>query len=323
MLARFPHPKRHSGQTARGGFTLIEILAVILIISILMAFLLPAINRVRVTARVTQVRTEISAIESAMTTFKTQFGGVEPPSSIFICETASDWFLPGNSNSRAFIRQLWPQFDFTYSTFPSNQVDINGDSSYGGVALSPPECLVFFLGGMPTVTVSGGKKLFALSGFSKNPLFPFSPPTTGTNRDPAIFPFDTSRLIDLNSNGFPEYMDPLPAQTKPYVYYSSYDGQGYKKAEFGGGGLIEPYRQATSASSPVWNAKSCQIISPGSDREYGFGGAFVSGGSDHLPVDNSQYPNTITGATVPPTAKQRAYEEDNITNFHSAMLGGS
>jgi len=86
MRTLSPRLKQPSGHTARGGFTLIEILAVILIISILMAFLLPAINSVRTKARVSQVRNEIAALESAIAAFKTQYG-TEPPSSLVVYET--------------------------------------------------------------------------------------------------------------------------------------------------------------------------------------------------------------------------------------------
>lgn len=70
----------------RGGFTLVELLTAIAIIIILVAVLIPAVNSVRKTARVTATKATFSAIETALETFRadSQIGGQYPPS-------ASDW----------------------------------------------------------------------------------------------------------------------------------------------------------------------------------------------------------------------------------------
>jgi general secretion pathway protein G len=296
---------------------MIEILAVIVVIAILIALLLPAINGAQRTARITQVRTEISVLESAVATFKTSYG-IQPPSGIVLYETAAGWTT--DPTSRAAIRQMWPQFDFTYGT--AGQIDLNGDSSFTSVQLTPAESLIFFLGGMPTKSVVNGKNVFTLTGFSKSPLYPFAPATTGVKRDPSIYEFDVSRLTDGNSNGFPEYFDPLPGQTTPYAYYSGYEGDGYRPGEFGNQGLSEPYRQATLNTAPPWKMKSFQLVSPGFDHQFGFGGAFVADGvaANRLPFDATQYPNTFTTST--PTTATRNFESDNITNFFGNTLGG-
>ncbi|MDB5342515.1 MAG: hypothetical protein JWP89_892 [Schlesneria sp.] len=314
MLA--PSPRRPINRP-RAGFTMIEILAVIVVIAILIALLLPAINGAQRTARITQVRTEISVLESAVATFKTTYG-IQPPSRIVLYETAAGWNT--DPTSRAAIRQMWPQFDFTYGS--AGQIDLNGDSAFNSVTLSPAESLIFFLGGMPTKSVVNGKDVFTLTGFSKSPLYPFAAATTGVKRDPSIYEFDVSRLKDLNTNGFPEYLDPLPGQTTPYAYYSGYEGDGYRPIEFGAPGLSEPYRQATASTSSPWKMKSFQLLSPGFDHQFGFGGAFVADGvaANRLPFDASQYPNTFTTST--PTTATRNLESDNITNFFGSTLGG-
>ena len=116
MMAKRPSNKSHH----RTAFTLIELLVVISILSILMSLLLPAINGVRRRARVAQVKTEINTLESAIASFKAEFG-IEPPGSIRLFSTSAGWNTTGSTTadetirvkSRAYIRQLWPQFDFT------------------------------------------------------------------------------------------------------------------------------------------------------------------------------------------------------------------
>ncbi len=70
------------------------------------------------------------------------------------------------------------------------------------------------------------------TGFAKNPAYPFSPPTVSSNREGPFFEFtDTSRIKDIDGNGINEWYDPLPGQSKPYLYFSSYDGRGYNTFE--------------------------------------------------------------------------------------------
>ena len=340
MRTLSPRLKQPSGNTARGGFTLIEILAVILIISILMAFLLPAINSVRVRARVTSVRTEIASLESAIAAFKTQYG-TEPPSSLVVYETPTaggGWASSSPSavavDSRSKIRQIWPQFDFSVVR------DFNGNGSTTDVVtLTQGECLVFFLGGILkrpedannnglldggedqngdgklsiNVTGGSGTQRSFCSGFSKNPFNPFA---SGGNRDTAIFDFDTSRFVDVDGDNFPEFVDPLPGQTAPYVYASSYGGAGYRYNsssplfEFAASSTAPmyfptmPYLQGSGAGALPWKTKGFQIVSPGYDKKYG---TFGSYSTDTASSD-------LSGS--------REIEADNITNFAPGTLGG-
>ena len=303
----------------RNAFTLIEILVVITIIGILTAFLLPALSGVRRTARIAQVRTEITSLEGAIENFKLKFG-IQPPSQIVLKETAAGWKTTDAATVRSMglIRQIWPQFDFTYAAFPMNRVDINGDGSYDSgtfnpLVLSQGECLVFFIGGMPSGTLATG---FSVTGFSQNPTAPFA----SGGRRVSLYEF-TPRFSDVpdssgNRNGMPEYLDPLPGQTYPYLYFSSYDGASYRSSELAAPGLEFVYLQGASATSQAWKPKTFQIVSPGFDRAYGKGGPFLPKGA------TGPLPGWTTAAAVVVTAAERDAEHDNITNFYSGTLGG-
>lgn len=319
----------------RRGFTLVEVMIVVVIITILAGLLIPAISSVRRKVVEGQVRTEISALEKAITEFRTTYN-IDPPSSIELSEVGGIGGSGWNTRSAALIRQMWPQFNFGIARdFNGNgttgEMDPDGDGS-PGLTLTGSQCLVFFLGGMRDTGSTG-----ALVGFSKNPANPFA---LGGNREGPFFEFAIGRLYvseDLNRNGVldsgedvnsnsvldtaiqyqdvfgsglaPVFVDTLPNQTAPYLYGSSYKGQGYSTTELvvaaGGsppvipGFLMDFYRQG-APTGPYFHANGFQIISPGLDNTYGKGGAFDPEGKK---------------------VKLDEEEADNITNFHSGRLG--
>jgi len=322
-------PRKQITGDRRGGFTLIEIMVVIVIIAILISLLLPAIGGARRRARVAQVRSEIGTMESAIASFRAEFG-IEPPGSIRLYRNATGWNTPATGRdeairvfSRSYIRQIWPQFDFNTTAggaFWAADADLNG-----------AECLVFFLGG---VTDASGK---VLNGFSKNPSQPFS--QTGSNRQKPFFDFDSARLVDKDGDQFPEFVDQIPTQSSPYLYFDSNDGRGYSTASiasdwcntdcyrdgfigassFGsstwanGNWMKHPYftsfSPASISDSIPFMPKKYQIISAGfggvgaptPDKAYGRGGLFN--------------PKNIVDLTLTP-------DGDNITNFHPGTLSG-
>lgn len=317
----------------RGAFTLIELMIVIVVIGILMALVLPAVVGSFRTARIAQVLTEIRGMEGAIAQFKSVYG-IEPPSRIRLYETQAGWLTAATgttvdqvtgltlsnegerTRSISFINRIWPNYDFSIVH------DFNNDSATSGyVTLYGAECLVFFLGGVPVGPVGGP---YALTGFSKNPANPFAPSSGSESREGPFFDFKSSQLRKSNNatpGGPLVYFDPLPSQTVPYVYASSYDGRGYQKADLYvnhnpppstptayvapvvprvNSNLYDVYHVGVLPSAPPQKNKGFQIISPGFDFAYGSGGAFDP---------------TVTGHGL---IERRDY--DNITNFHSGTL---
>ena len=298
----------------RTAFTMVELVIVIAIIAILMAFLLPAIGGAITTARNATVTSEIANLEKAIAEFKLKYG-VEPPSRMFLYEEEAGWDRTDivTRESKAFIRQCWPNFDFDYSG-QSGELDINGNDAIesandGRIQLNGAECLLFFLGGMcatedatgtslrdasgstmPSGTAGTIAKWFPL-GFSTNAASPF---VRGGSRVGPFYEFEPSRIKDINGGtllrAMPEYLDTLPGQTSPYNFASSYGGRGYNvnasfvntDLDLGASSVTSPtyvYLQSAdttegTVSAVPFNNKSYQIISPGLDNQYGTGGAY-------------------------------------------------
>lgn len=299
---------QRSAVLRRRGFTLVELLAVIAILSILMALIIPAVMNGRRSARVAQVVTEVGTLTSAINNFKQDFG-IEPPSQITLYETGGGW----STASMALIGRMWPQFDFSLS----HDFNLDGDSS-DTFTLYGSECLVFFLGGVTTWTdadsdgnYDSGETVITTNGFSRNPANPFAPlaASGATNRQGPHFQFtDLNRLVpaQTNSSGVAftfGYSDPLTGSPSAYLYVSSYEGQGYVTADLGGA-LGDAYRNGTTTTSPYYNPNGFQIISAGFDRLYRTG---TSGGGG--PYQKGKDMGIARDA-----------ERDNITNFSGGML---
>ena len=320
----------------RRAFSLIELLVVIMIIAILFSLILVGVRGAMGTARNATVTVEFKNIEKAVTDFRAKYG-IEPPSGIILFETSAGWTGSSPSTaavnrSRALIRQMWPDFDFSMAR------DINGDDDMlDTITLNGSECLVFFLGGVSSTNVvdksgnligtpGAAVTTWAPLGFSANPGNPLG---RGGARVTPFYEFDTGRLINRDGaadpEGLPEYIDPLPGQRTPILYASSYGGKGYRDADVQLSvqlpysayatpptGFAYYYRQysgttfpATAAlftAAPAFNAKTFQLISPGFDGEYGWGGIL----STNMELNEPR--------------PERAFERDNITNFKGGTL---
>ena len=89
-------------------------------------------------------------------------------------------------------------------------------------------------------------------------------------------------LLIRDSDDIPEYVDTFAGQTSPIVYFSSYDGRGYRSTEmtplmpngiYRQGKETDPTMGQADDTTP-WKEKTFQLISPGQDGLYGTGGYY-------------------------------------------------
>lgn len=336
-------------QQKRRAFSLIELLVVMVVIAILAGFLLPAIGRVRRTARLNEVKTEMTRFGAAIAAFKARYG-VEPPSAIVLPNVANsmDW----DPISRRRIRAIWPQFNFaTVGGIPAAYFDSDGPGGAAPkdfVVLTGAECLAFFLGGMPQNGSVGGVPIPGvaplLTGFSKNPRTPFA--IAGSNRDGPFYEFKAARLLDVDNDLFVEYADSLPGQTVPLLYVSSNNGKGYPTQVPGGIDDFDVFN-ANDAADPdsnniaelynntlgtitdsgfvvgnlvgvyqqgvagPWKKQSYQIISAGEDFQWGAPNATTAPWSAYAGKAVYTDADSVKGA-----------ETDNLTNFNDGLTLG-
>jgi general secretion pathway protein G len=248
----------------RRGFTLVELLVVIVILGVLIALLVPVIAGAVRSAKEAAVVSEMTLLSQALAEFKNAFGEF-PPSRIVLSEewvgpagtnrimdpsldaqavtsTGIPWFgggpvgAPGltdisfgtlRQRSLSAIRKFFPRANLNQNPNPALFPDFNGDGvqNPGYIYLEGDECLVFFLGGIPQHDGS----VTTMVGFCKDPTLPFLNTLRATTRRDPLFEFRSDRLIEYDGDGIPSYTDSLAAgaDARPYAYFFSYGNNAY------------------------------------------------------------------------------------------------
>ncbi len=229
----------------RGGFTLVEMLTVVVIIGILAGLVTAVAMRVRVAARVAEIKLELSSIEQALALFKEKYGDYPPD-------------CTNEQEVARFIAATWPRYTGDWKT-AIGWANLQNDSA---------AALVFWLGGMRNGT--------ELLGFSPNPRNPFETATTG-GRQP-LFDFRPDRLR-LVGNKLYYYQPNATNETEPYVYFKA-GANGYFVA---GTSTVKQWNQCKACRDlrvgpNAWAAPNkFQLRAPGLDGKHGEGMGFPNG----------------------------------------------
>jgi prepilin-type N-terminal cleavage/methylation domain-containing protein len=238
-----PHSAFRIPHSHRSGFTLVELLIVIVIIGMLVALVSYAAAGAMKTAKQGAITFELNELNRGLLAYKDERGAYPP------C-FASD---PANAVQQARIMR------HLSTAFPRYRSDANGNGVFNEYAdfrqevltatidpvfpsgrdinnLDQGEALVFWLGGLPSrftdanqTGTTAGKHLI---GFAKDQLRPFQheDAMTGQPQRTDQFPFDPSRLFDSDNDGWYEYVPKgvqlVAATPAPYVYFdaTSYKG---------------------------------------------------------------------------------------------------
>ena len=219
----------------RNGFTLVEMLVVVVIIGILAGMIGGAAIMVRNRARVAALAAEIGKIEMSLNDYKEAVGEYPPDGSDIAAV-------------KAHLTKLAPR-----------AVNLSLPA-----AIDPSTALCFWLGGMHDGT--------DFIGFSPDPRNPFEV-VTRTGRIGPFYEFDKRRLDKVSNYLFRYRPNNNNVYSHPIVYfrarlYNQYAGQwaGTSSPE-NYSYTVRPFLDTTTAGGFV-NPKTFQILTPGLDGKY-------------------------------------------------------
>ncbi len=239
---------------SRHGFTLVEIMVVVVIIGILLSLVVPATMRAIQRARETEAKMEISSLASAVEQYQQRWNDYPPD--------GSDLPVLQRHMRKVFPRMAEPDQSLLFAlTHPDG-------SNFSSVAMDRAEALVFFLGGFSEdvahpLTGAGGPLETDQSNEGSTALSDYQYNAT---RDGALFEFAPERLtFGLSGN---RYVSTDEAEL------------GYADVEHGvtpqnGPDLLPAYR-STRARTPIlyFDSRSYGVVSTGAYNGYWAGGEF-------------------------------------------------
>ena len=318
----------------RQGFTLVELLVVIVIIGILAGLITGAAIMARTRVRETAVLAEIGQINIALDRYKNEFGEY-PPDFAFVNlddDPSVDILNEDAAQTRVMrhLRKRFPRYrpvgDGTL-TDPWLMFCYDVANNYGvdPSTFDAASALVFWLGGLPD---AAGADPWIPRGFHSDPEFPFR---AGLPRTNSFYEFDPERLVVAETADPTNQLRYIPRHidTAPLVYFkavrSPVNGR-YEYGEFVAAGFLLPFFQDTTspdlsycvpylreltASGRSWESpEKYQIISSGLDSLFG-----------DRPIGAPATPDlgyrfTLTGLGF----SDDGGDQDNLTSFSKGKL---
>jgi len=328
--------KRSCARTGRHGFTLVEMMVVIIVIAILAGLLLPAIGGAVRRAKNAKIAMEIASLSKALENYKLENGEYPPDFSM-------DDADPADTSDRVPKQQAIDQHLSRIFRYRSSGSNHPTDENYNKVALPTHENGGDWLTNEDLDALNPKTALyFWLRGFSASTRQPLTDPTT--TRTP-VYSFDKGRLNPPNVATQPTinslasgtniaiatYYAPGDDTEQPYLYYRatvknsiSTDADAYNTAYqwADNNGVARPYLSNNMVPNPDTNSgvinayaspKSFQLISAGLDGQYGIGGEYnFSNPTTRTSAINGVFPDgPYSGNAQDP----RYGDRDNLTNF--------
>ncbi|MBI3463222.1 MAG: prepilin-type N-terminal cleavage/methylation domain-containing protein [Planctomycetes bacterium] len=258
--------------TRRAGFTLVEVLIVITILGMLMALTVVGISKALDTARQAKITTDLSQLDTALGTYKTDRNDFPPAlfpvTANFNTAGAVDSTDPGQVYNQVrfnrHVRQAFSRYrgGDPYTAFGLLVRALNVQKQTADPPgppdpipldiydLDPAESLVLWLGGISDSlgslqNYSGSNKLI---GFSSDPAHPFgiydsssNTLTSFTQPKGLIYPFDPQRLVDRDNDGWLEYAVDFRADKAEMPGYAYFDFRGYTRPGPGNTQIVNFY----------------------------------------------------------------------------------
>ena len=187
----------------RGGFTLVEMLTVIVIIGILAGLIVGASIVARNAARRAVMKTEIGQLTMALQDYKGEVGEFPPDFAFVNLPAGTAHGDAARARVVRHVRKAWPRMTLAGSTTNDQFNDFVAKAGVNVSDLTPATAMTFWLGG---IADSDGKP----RGFHTDPGNPFK---TGEPRNKPYFDFDVTRLVSG------QYMPARIVPQAPYVYF--------------------------------------------------------------------------------------------------------
>lgn len=266
------------------GFTLVELLVVIVIIGILAGLTTGGIIAARNAARRAMIKVELGQLSAALEKYKNEVGEY-PPDFAGLASTDDDFRVATQHVLVRHIRKRFPRYvlppddlstttvDESWARVVSDMLTPVGSGGYGVDIrqLDSASALAFWLGGLPENADSGAKA--TLAGFHADPTQPFKP---GTPRTTPYYEFNPDQLEYSDARRLLcRYYPDLPAGIPrvPYVYFRA---QRYPGTVSGGTAHTYEFVQSTGSGNYVsavrcWpplsslGAAPCEIALPYGD----------------------------------------------------------